>query len=181
MQKKEGGALIDYNIQPAYLAGVYKDIAEVMAYFCDFAEELKKKYSIVYLVRNELQFHLYSFNGGERKPDYVLFLQSKTEDGYEQMQIFIEPKGDHLMEQDKWKEEFLLQIEEQSVPVKTFVDDKKYRIWGFHFFNQNMRSLEFDCDFQRILKSDSNYYVGTMPTSMVADDNNSYDIKKKTD
>ena len=53
----------------------------------------------------------------------------------DQYQIFIEPKGSHLIEKDSWKEEFLLQIEESGRPVKTLIDDNNYKIVGFPFFN----------------------------------------------
>jgi len=122
-----------------------------VAYFKDFAETLKAKYSKVFLVRNERQFHLYSFAGGERfEPDYVLFLQKEKIDGYEQLQIFIEPKGGHLVDKDKWKEDFLLQMKDSAVPVKLFADDNNYLIWGFHFFNTELRSAEFNADFLQL-------------------------------
>lgn len=36
---------------------------------------MKKVYSKIYLVRNEREFHIYSFEDGERfEPDFVLFL-----------------------------------------------------------------------------------------------------------
>ena len=54
--------------------------------------------------------------------------------GYEQLQVFIEPKGTHLIAEGKWKEDFLLEIEDKAVATKIFVDDNKYKIWGFHFF-----------------------------------------------
>lgn len=116
-----------------------------VAYFCKYVEELRKIYSKIYLVRNEREFHLYSFEGGERfEPDYVLFLQKDKTDGFEQMQIFIEPKGTHLLERDAWKEKFLLQMREQAIPVRMFKNDNEYKIRGFHFFNQDKRLKEFD-------------------------------------
>lgn len=116
-----------------------------VAYFKDYVDDLKKKYDKVYLVRNERALHIYSFDDGERfEPDYVLFLQKDKTDGYEQIQIFIEPKGSQLLEKDAWKERFLLQMKEQVVPTIKFVDDNEYRIWGFHFFNQEHRKKEFD-------------------------------------
>lgn len=115
-------------------------------------DDLRKIYSKIYLVRNEREFHLYSFDDGERfEPDYVLFLQKKKTDGYEQMQIFIEPKGTHLLEKDAWKERFLLQMKDEAIPVKIFKDDNDYRIWGFHFYNENTRMKDFDDDFRELL------------------------------
>jgi len=123
-----------------------------VAYFRDYVNDLKKIYSKVYLVRNEREFHIYSFEDGERfEPDYVLLLQKKKTDGYEQLQIFIEPKGTQLLEKDAWKEKFLLQLQREAVPVKVFVDDNEYKIWGFHFYNQDHRMMEFDSDFSTLI------------------------------
>lgn len=123
-----------------------------VAYFKSFVPQLKAKYDKVYLIRNERKLHIYSFNGGERfEPDYLLFLHSPTFDGYEQLQIFIEPKGTGYIQGDKWKEEFLLELESAAIPTKTFVDDNKYKIWGFHFFNRDLRSSDFANDMNKLL------------------------------
>ena len=131
-----------------------------VAYFRDYVDKLKTIYSKICLMRNERQMHLYSFDGGERfEPDYVLFLQKDNEDGFEQMQVFIEPKGTHLVESDKWKEDFLLQLKGNAIPVKTFVDDNKYHIWGFHFFNRDVRGMEFSADFEMLQKPEEHLQV----------------------
>ena len=122
-----------------------------VAYFKTFVPHLKEKYDKVFLVRNERQLHIYSFDGGERfEPDYLLFLHKQNEVGYEQLQVFIEPKGTHLIADDKWKEDFLLEIEDKAVATKIFVDDNKYKIWGFHFFNTDARMNEFAKDMERL-------------------------------
>lgn len=122
-----------------------------VAYFKTFVPVLKQKYDKVFLVRNERQLHIYSFDGGERfEPDYLLFLHKNNSDGYEQLQVFIEPKGTHLVENDKWKEDFLLEIEDKAIATKIFVDDNKYRIWGFHFFNTDVRMSEFADDMGKL-------------------------------
>ena len=122
-----------------------------VAYFKSFIPHLKEKYDKVFLVRNERQLHIYSFDGGERfEPDYLLFLHKQNEVGYEQLQVFIEPKGTHLIADDKWKEDFLLEIEDKAVATKIFVDDNKYKIWGFHFFNTDARMNEFAKDMERL-------------------------------
>lgn len=122
-----------------------------VAYFKTYVEDLKEKYDKIYLIRNERQLAIYSFDGGERfEPDYLLFLHSPKQDGYEQMQVFIEPKGTHLVEKDSWKEKFLLQLEEKAVPTTKFVDNNKYKIWGFHFFNEDVRNMEFAEDMNKL-------------------------------
>lgn len=126
-----------------------------VAYFRDYVEQLKKAYSRVFLLRNERAMHLYSFDGGERfEPDYVLFLQQDTTDGCEQLQVFVEPKGSHLIEKDQWKEDFMLQMRDMAIAKKTFVDDNHYYIWGLHFFNRADRDMEFREDFDEISKPD---------------------------
>lgn len=124
-----------------------------VSYIDGYIDDLKKLYNKVYLLRNEREFHLYSFDDGERfEPDYVLLLQTEKSDGFEQLQIFIEPKGTQLLEKDAWKEKFLLQLKEAAVPVKIFKDDNEYKIWGFHFFNQENRMQEFDIEMEGLSK-----------------------------
>ena len=116
-------------------------------YFKDYVDTLRSKYDKVYLLRNERQIHLYSFDGGERfEPDYILYLCKNRADSVEQLIVFVEPKGTHLIDSDKWKEDFLLELKEKAIPTVTFVDDNKYKIWGFHFFNTEYRSVEFESD-----------------------------------
>ena len=116
-------------------------------HFKDYVDTLRSKYDKVYLLRNERQIHLYSFDGGERfEPDYILYLCKNRADSVEQLIVFVEPKGTHLIDSDKWKEDFLLELKEKAIPTVTFVDDNKYKIWGFHFFNTECRSVEFAGD-----------------------------------
>lgn len=123
-----------------------------VAFFKRHVETLSDKYDKVYLIRNERQFHIYSFDGGERfEPDYVLFLHSRQIDGYEQLQVFIEPKGSHLIATDKWKEDFLLQLEAQAIPIVNFADENNYKIWGLHFFNRECRDSVFETDMARLM------------------------------
>lgn len=124
-----------------------------VAYFRKYVNDFKKIYNRIYLIRNEREFHIYSFEDGERfEPDYVLFLQQDKTDGFEQLQIFIEPKGTHLLEKDVGKEKFLLQMKDKAIPVTMFADDNDYKIWGFHFFNQENKMKEFDSDLSSMLK-----------------------------
>ncbi|MCL1836757.1 MAG: hypothetical protein FWG46_04335, partial [Treponema sp.] len=134
-------------------------------YFSTFVDGLKKEYTKVFLVRNERQLALYSFDGGERfEPDYLLFLQKKNSSGYDQYQIFVEPKGDQLLTNDKWKEDFLLQIEKEGIPTKTFVDDNTYHVWGFPFYNRTNRVKEYTEAFERLSYTtyDTSYDMGEL-------------------
>lgn len=115
-------------------------------YFSTVVDELKENFDEVYLVRNERisELALYSFDTGERfEPDFLLFLGKKGATGFEQQQIYVEPKGEHLLASDKWKEEFLLEIERNAVPYTVYVDNNDYRIIGLPFYNERHRSMEF--------------------------------------
>ena len=97
-----------------------------------------------------------------------MFLQKNKTVGYEQIQIFIEPKGTHLLATDAWKEKFLLQMKEDAVPVKIFADDNDYRIWGLRFFNQDSRMKEFTSDFTALLEAE-NLTSGAMHDNLAND------------
>jgi len=63
---------------------------------------LKQKCNGIYLIRNERHFKIFSLSDGQAfEPDFVLFLQEKNGKMLT-YQIFIEPKGKHLKEHDKW-------------------------------------------------------------------------------
>ncbi len=116
-------------------------------YFSKHYAELRKHYDKIFLIRNERQFPIFSFYDGKRfEPDYVLFLQNDSET----WQIFIEPKGAHLSDGELWKEEFLLQLKDNAVAKKFYVDDPAYKILGFRFYNQDKENI-FDADFQTLL------------------------------
>jgi type III restriction enzyme len=87
-------------------------------------------------VRNEGHFKVYNFADGQAfEPDFVLFLRQKS-GKLLTYQVFIEPKGKHLKEHDKWKEQFLKQIREQFADkVLTLNADTKYRLVGVPFYN----------------------------------------------
>lgn len=117
-----------------------------VAYFKARIDELKKIYSKIYLIRNEREFKIFSFDDGARfEPDYVLFLQKENSTSFEQFQIFIEPKGEHLAANDSWKEKFLLELKS-----KVLVDDDDYKILGLPFYNHN-DVKNFDTAFRTLL------------------------------
>ena len=102
-------------------------------------DTLKQKYDGIYLIRNERHFKIYSFSDGQAfEPDFVLFLQEKNGEMLT-YQIFIEPKGKHLKEYDKWKEKFLKEITEKYkdkiLEFTTKRKTQKYRLVGVPFYN----------------------------------------------
>lgn len=77
-------------------------------------ENLSEKWSDIYLLRNEKAVTIYSFDDGRAfEPDFLLFANDRKT-GNVSWQIFIEPKGSQLIERDKWKEAFLLEITEKN-------------------------------------------------------------------
>jgi len=97
--------------------------------------KLKEKYKSIYLVRNEGHLKIYNFSDGKTfQPDFVLFLQEK--DGkLLTYQLFIEPKGKHLKEYDRWKETFLKEITAKFDGKLLTFKSKKYRLIGVPFYN----------------------------------------------
>jgi len=107
-------------------------------------DELRKTYSEVYLLRNESLFKIYRFSDGKAmEPDFVLFLKKEGSNEIEQYQLFIEPKGEHLIKTDQWKEEFLKEIERKhkiKIEPKLFGENEKYRLIGLPFYNEGRKS-----------------------------------------
>jgi len=98
-------------------------------------QKLQAQYEQIYLLRNEGHFTIYNFSDGQAfQPDFVLFLQENN--GQSLMyQLFIEPKGKHLSEHDRWKETFLKAITSEFGGKPLTFEDKKYRLIGVPFYN----------------------------------------------
>ena len=126
---------------------------ELVKYIDLIYEKLREKYSEdVYLVRNELDFKIYNFEDGRPfAPDFVLFLRRKDGTDYDNLQIFIEPKGTHLLANDQWKEDFLNQI--QGADIGQFcLKGEKFNIYGLPFFNRDRNVPQRLQNFQAKLK-----------------------------
>jgi len=110
----------------------------------NLVDDLREKWDDVYLVRNEGAFKIYEFGkpGRTFEPDYVLFANDKR-DASVSWQIFIEPKGGHLLEHDKWKQDFLLKITDESRVVG---EDDHIRIIGVPFYNSDLESQAHTVD-----------------------------------
>lgn len=112
--------------------------------------DLKSKYD-VHLIRNEEVFKLNNFADSEGfMPDFVLLLKDKQKsssdsvDGFLHYQIFIEPKGEHLVETDRWKEEFLEAITAEYGKDKILQKDTPhYRLIGLPFFTDHQKNGQF--------------------------------------
>ena len=115
---------------------------------------LKIKYTDIYLLRNERIFKIYRFCDGKAiEPDFVLFLTEKGTKKALSFQLFVEPKGQHLLKTDQWKEDFLKEIESHFEIVNLFESDK-YRLVGLPFYNEILKKQEFKEAFDRIIKDE---------------------------
>lgn len=106
----------------------------------DTIGNLEKKYKKVYLLRNEEVFKIYDFKKGRGfQPDFLLFLEGKKNAFY---QIFIEPKGDNLLEKDEWKGDFLKDITERYGEKNVIRrEGKDYRLIGLPLFNEKQKEV----------------------------------------
>lgn len=108
----------------------------------DYMEELKDKYNNVFLIRNERKVKVFEIDGTRGfMPDFLLYM----EDEEYTYQVFLEPKGDHLLMQDKWKEEFLLSLSTRS-DIEILKENDEVRLLGIKFY-ANETKKEFREDF----------------------------------
>jgi type III restriction enzyme len=111
-------------------------------------EGLKEKFINIYLIRNEREIKLIDKFGRAFEPDFILFCKQKKSEELT-YQVFIEPKGAHLIANDKWKEEFLKQIREEEKTIK--IDTDNYVITGVPFYNYTNEN-EFKKTLENTLK-----------------------------
>jgi len=102
-------------------------------------DKMDDKFKEIYLIRNERHFKIYNFEDGDAfEPDFVLFLKDSLDKLYN-YQLFIEPKGTHLLEHDTWKEKYLSNIKYVTFESK-LTDNIQYHIYGLPFYNINNES-----------------------------------------
>ena len=113
--------------------------------------QLQKKYTEIYLLRNARLFQIYRFSDGAAlEPDFVLFAIEKQSQKAIIYQLFIEPKGGHLIQTDKWKEDFLQEIEKEA-KIKVLFQNKDFRLVGMPFYNETLKKTEFEAKFHDVL------------------------------
>ncbi len=117
-------------------------------------QESEKTYEDIYLLRNEGHFSLYNFfDGSPFQPDFVLFLREKNGESLS-YQLFIEPKGEHLAEIDRWKEKFLQEIRAEF-RSKILTENSKYRVIGVPSFYHERYENQFKDDLNAALTDTS--------------------------
>ena len=101
-----------------------------------YIEELQNKYKDVYLIRSDernTKLKLHEFAGDVSHyagflPDFVLYLANESYI----YQVYIEPKGTQLLEQDQWKEDLLTSISPESVDV--IGENGQVKLYGVKFY-----------------------------------------------
>jgi type III restriction enzyme len=121
----------------------------LVKYFHNNLEDLKEKFKDIYLLRNERFFKIFRFSDGKAtEPDFVLYMSDKFSDKEIVYQLFIEPKGDHLLMQDEWKEQFLMEIETENI-IELY-QNQEYRLIGMPFYNKVNREGIFETKLNEI-------------------------------
>ncbi len=107
-------------------------------------DHLSPTFKDIFLVRNERALKIVDGLGRAFEPDFILFCKQKSGDELT-YQVFIEPKGGHLVANDKWKEDFLKEIRDAKNTLK--IDTDKYLITGVPFYNNAIEN-----DFKKTLE-----------------------------
>ena len=110
---------------------------------------LKNKYDEVYILRNEEQYKIYDFKAGQGfQPDFILFLKHGKRAHY---QVFIEPKGDNLLEKDAWKNDFLNEITDKYGKDHLLkIESKDYCLIGLPLYNED-ENAPFTEEYSKLL------------------------------
>lgn len=137
--------------KPWYVYNANYGTSEEKAFVSMFSrrfESLNKKFDNIFLIRNEREIKIIDKLGRAFEPDFILFCKQK--EGEElTYQVFIEPKGQHLLANDKWKEDFLKEIKREMKTITINTD--KYKITGVPFYN-NSNENEFRVSLEEVLE-----------------------------
>ena len=97
-------------------------------------DAIYSRFASFYFVRNEKHLKIFNFKDGRAfEPDYLLFGVDHHGNGVN-YQIFTEAKGPHLVEHDKWKQDFLEEITKKFGKKIFKFGNKNYRILGLPFY-----------------------------------------------
>ena len=103
-------------------------------FFARKFEQLGEKYENIYIIRNEREIKIHDSQGRTFEPDFLLFAKQKSKENLT-FQVFIEPKGKHLIKGDTWKQDFLELIRANNKTIEFNTDF--YRITALPFYNSN--------------------------------------------
>jgi type III restriction enzyme len=116
----------------------------LIKYIESIMDKLAEKYNEIYLVRNEKDLKIFDFETGRAtEPDFVLFMRRKyTEGVFDNIQIFIEPKGPQLRGTDSWKVDFQKRIHSDGF-IQFHTENQDFEIWGMPFYTESVKK-EFE-------------------------------------
>lgn len=131
--------------------------ADLVNFIADRLGDLQQKYD-VHLVRNEEVYKIYNFDNGEGfQPDFLLLLKAKNRTNsngisdFLHYQIFIEAKGNHLVEKDRWKQDLLRAITKEYGKDRIIEKETPhYRLIGLPFYVGDDESDDFSICFNSI-------------------------------
>ena len=135
--------------EPWYVYNANYGTSEEKSFVKMFAgrfESLGQKFKNIYLIRNEREIKIIDKLGRAFEPDFILFCKQK-QDKELTYQVFIEPKGNHLLSHDKWKEDFLKEIKSEEKTI--IINTDKYLITGVPFYN-NENENEFKNSLEQV-------------------------------
>ncbi|EGQ2894890.1 DEAD/DEAH box helicase [Staphylococcus pseudintermedius] len=119
-----------YVYDKAIVNGLESDLIDLIN---NMMEDLQNKYEEVYLIRNERKIKFREINGVRGfMPDFLLYLK---DDEYT-YQVFVEPKGQHLLLSDKWKEQFMLSLNERD-DIEILAENDDARLVGLCFYSDD--------------------------------------------
>lgn len=138
--------------EDAIVDGLEYSLIELIGSIMD---ELQSQYQGVYLIRVDERnstFKLHDFNSDIYHyegfiPDFILYL----EDMDSSYQIYIEPKGNHLLERDQWKENLLEKINPENIII--LGEDNNVKLYGVKFYTSgNTRNIIQELEQKNIIK-----------------------------
>lgn len=114
---------------------------------------LEEKYEKVFLLKNEEVYKIYDFKSWVWfQPDFLLFLKENDKNLY--YQIFIEPKGEHLIEKESEviKNDFLNEITNKYWEKNVLINENiHYKLVWLPLYNHNVNHRkEFDDEFSKL-------------------------------
>ena len=118
-----------------------------LIYNIDVLQKLGTSYSIHgwTIGDSAVKIKVFDKYGRAFEPDFLLFCSEKTNQQLT-FQVFIEPKGAHLIGYDKWKEDFLKEIGNEQKSIKIHTDT--YKITAVPFYNYGNEN-----EFKKVLEN----------------------------
>ncbi len=107
--------------------------------------------ALLQTIQTEIKENLVEYEPTDYKSEFVhKVFRDKEKSGQELIyQVFIEPKGEHLVREDKWKEDFLLQIAEAERVFR--IETDQYLLTAVPFYHYN-NEKDFSDKLEKVLR-----------------------------